>query len=488
MSMRNRAGLIYWAALAAAAASACAGDAPTTSPPTVVVSPAGVALAVDDTVRLRVVVLGPSGDTIIGAPLAFTSGDTAVARVDTGGLVTAVRSGAVTVGVSSGSSVASVAISVVVNGTLRVTPESAFMQQGDTLRLTWEVRDSLGAIVGPAPTNLRSLDSTVLRVSQGGSVSFAGHAGTVGVEVSSAGRRDTAVITAVVARVAHPSDGYSCCVGIGAQGRVYVMTDGWLRELDMTNAWLDGFLFYHRNISDLKMNQVLDRAFLTDPYFGWVVSVDPASGASGVDSFAVADAQSVAVAPGDTVIYVAGWDTQVHGLRVAGGERVDSFPGMGCDLTTRERMLYLAGCLTQLTSVVEYDMEARAVRRTLPMPTAGHRTLVSADGQELYVGAQGSLYFVNLLTGAVVDTITLARPHDYVTGLALQPGTGLLWVSVGRQIPTPPWHQGYLLVIAPAEPRAVRWVYVSGIPQRLAFTASGMGIVPNADSWLDLVR
>ena len=492
--MRDPGPVIRPAVLAAVTALACAGDRLTEPPPTLVVSPTAVTITVDDTIRLRAVVLGPRGDTLQGVPLTFASADTSVARVDSTGLVTAIDYGDVLVVIASGDATGAAAIHVARNGYLRVSPDSAFLQEGDTVALAWVVRDSLGAIVDPAPVRFRPLDSAVVRVSGGGRVTFAGRAGTVGVEVNSAGRRDTTVITAVVARVDHYWDGYSCCVAIGTLGRVWVMTDGWLLSLDLSGPYgpyFAGAWYYHRNASDMKMNGARTRAFITDPYFGWVVALDPAESAAGVDSFPVGGASSVLVAPGDSVIYVSGSTSsggQVYGLRVTGGARIDSLPVSACDLVARQHLLYTAGCLTRLTSVVEYDMTARVVRRTLELPRAPWRLLVSADGSELYAGAEGWLYFVSLVTGAVADSIRLADQYAFVSGLALQPGTGLLWVSVSRQGITHPGEKGHLLVIAPAERRVVRWVFVRGNPQRLAFTASGMGVVPNDGYWVDLVR
>lgn len=114
---------------------------------TVTLEPSSVTLdALGDTIRLAVTVLNQNGDPMTDVPIAYTTTDASVVRVDGFGLVTAVGNGSAVVTAASGAAtgVATVTVEQMV-AQVRVSPDSAtLIAIGDTLRLKAEALDSQG--------------------------------------------------------------------------------------------------------------------------------------------------------------------------------------------------------------------------------------------------------------------------------------------------------------------------------------------------------
>src|SRR5436190_12837398 len=156
-----------------------------TVPASIVVAPDSVRVSVDDTARIRAVVLNVAGDTLTDAPILFASQDTTIATIDSAGLVRGRAGGVSDLIVASGSVTATVRVHVRVNGTLVMSPDVGFIQGTDTLQLTVVVRDSADAVVANPIVRYHSLDTTVVRVSAAGGVTFGAVAGTVTITASS---------------------------------------------------------------------------------------------------------------------------------------------------------------------------------------------------------------------------------------------------------------------------------------------------------------
>ena len=142
-------------ALAAAAVllgTLSCGDDGTTEPPvpvatTVTVTPDSVELAaLEDTEQLTAQVLDQNGWAMAGASVSWSSGDTAVAVVDTAGLVMATGNGLVAITATAGSASGSATVTVeqVVSGTIAIAPAVGTLALGDTLRLVAEAVDGNG--------------------------------------------------------------------------------------------------------------------------------------------------------------------------------------------------------------------------------------------------------------------------------------------------------------------------------------------------------
>ena len=97
--------------------------------------------------------------------MAWSSGDTAVATVDTSGLVTAVANGRATVTALSGevSDTASIAVSQIA-ATVEITPATRTLAAGDTVRLVATATDGNGHVVEAAAFGWTSSDTAVASV------------------------------------------------------------------------------------------------------------------------------------------------------------------------------------------------------------------------------------------------------------------------------------------------------------------------------------
>lgn len=122
-----------------------------------------------DTLQVVAFVRDRLGTAIAGAPLAWSSADTAVARVDGRGRVTAVSPGTTRVMVASGPMIAGFPVTVtVLPGSLTVDADTLrFASLGDTKTLSATVRDTRGDEMEPTAVQWRSLDSSVAEVSAG---------------------------------------------------------------------------------------------------------------------------------------------------------------------------------------------------------------------------------------------------------------------------------------------------------------------------------
>ena len=121
--------------------------------------------AIDETVRLSADVHDQLGRPIIGAAVLWSSDDTAIATVDTSGLVTAVANGSATVTALSGgvSDGASIVVSQTA-ATVKIAPTTHMLAAGDTVRLVATATDDNGHPVADAAFGWTSSDIAVASV------------------------------------------------------------------------------------------------------------------------------------------------------------------------------------------------------------------------------------------------------------------------------------------------------------------------------------
>lgn len=149
---------------------------------TVTLEPSSVTLdALGDTIRLAATVLNQHGDAMAGVPIAYTTTDASVVRVDGFGLVTAFGNGSAVVTAASGAAtgVATVTVEQMV-AQVRVSPDSATLVAiGDTLRLEAEALDSQGREVPGTYVFEWSSDDSVAAVDESGLVTAVGNGNAV---------------------------------------------------------------------------------------------------------------------------------------------------------------------------------------------------------------------------------------------------------------------------------------------------------------------
>ena len=153
----------------------------------VTVTPSADTLVAGDTLRLAAGVHDANGHPVAGAEIAWASGDTAVARVDSAGLVTGVSAGETTVTAASGSVAGEARLTVAAPAptTLTIAPEFVSLSAlGDTVRLSAEVLDQIGRALPGAEVVWSSADTAVASVDSAGLVTASGTGETTVTAVS----------------------------------------------------------------------------------------------------------------------------------------------------------------------------------------------------------------------------------------------------------------------------------------------------------------
>ncbi len=127
--------------------------------------------ALDSTARLSTEVFDQNGQTMEGAVIAWSSSDTAVATVDSAGLVTAAGNGAASVTATAGtvSSSATVSVAQVVDS-ITVLLAADRLVAGDALPVAGEAVDANGHAIATAEFAWASSDASVVRVDGSGTV------------------------------------------------------------------------------------------------------------------------------------------------------------------------------------------------------------------------------------------------------------------------------------------------------------------------------
>ncbi len=139
---------------------------------TVIVSPGQAAVTVGQTIALTVQITDDNGNLLTGRPVAYESGNAAVASVSTDGVVRGVAAGATTITVTSEGRTGSMQVTVLPTpvASIRVEPATASLAVGDSVRLTASALDAGGNVLAQRPVTWTSGAPTVLSVSATGSV------------------------------------------------------------------------------------------------------------------------------------------------------------------------------------------------------------------------------------------------------------------------------------------------------------------------------
>ncbi len=148
----------------------------------VTVTPTADTVFAGDTLRLLASAADANGHVVAGAEFAWSSSDTAVARVDGAGLVNGVTVGEATVNATSAGVTGTAQVKVVapVAAHVTVTPaEALLVALGDTVRLVAEVLDQIGRGMPDAEVAWSSADTMVATVDAAGLVTAAGNGETI---------------------------------------------------------------------------------------------------------------------------------------------------------------------------------------------------------------------------------------------------------------------------------------------------------------------
>ena len=174
------------------------------------VSPATTELtALGATVQLSAEVRDQNGAVMAGATVTWASSNAGAATVNASGLVTAVSNGGATITATAGGASGSATVSVAQEvSAVAVTPDTATVLEGDTLRLAATAADANGHAVTGAELAWASGDTAVAVVDASGLVTgvAAGQVQVTATAVGLTGSAELAVVTPLPTTVAVTPD------------------------------------------------------------------------------------------------------------------------------------------------------------------------------------------------------------------------------------------------------------------------------------------
>ena len=147
-------------------------------PTAVAVSPATATVVEGDSLRLTATATNVYGQVVSGVEFEWASGNTAVAVVDTTGLVTGVGTGEVQVTATAAGVTGRAELAVVapLPTTIAVTPDTVVLSWvGQTAQLTAEVLDQGGRVMDGIPVTWLSAETTVATIDASGSLTAVGN-------------------------------------------------------------------------------------------------------------------------------------------------------------------------------------------------------------------------------------------------------------------------------------------------------------------------
>jgi len=175
------------------------------------VTPSTATLDVGQTVQLTATPRDAAGNALAGRSVAWTSGNTAVATVNSSGRVTGVAAGSAVIKATSEgvNGAATVTVTAVPVASVTVSPPTATVAVGSTVQLTATPRDAAGNALAGRAVSWSSGNTAMATVSSTGRVTGV-TAGSVTITATSEGVSGTAAVT----------------VTTGLQGTYYVSPSG----------------------------------------------------------------------------------------------------------------------------------------------------------------------------------------------------------------------------------------------------------------------
>lgn len=185
--------------VAVAMLSACGGDDPI-SVSSVSVSPASVSVALGASTQLAAATLDGNGTVITGRPVTWSTANASIATVS-GGRVTGVAPGAVTITATSEGQTGSAAITVLppTVATVTISPVNPTISEVDTLRLSAVLRAADGSVLTGRPITWASATPANATISNSGLVSGV-QPGTSVITATSEGKSATATVTITISQ------------------------------------------------------------------------------------------------------------------------------------------------------------------------------------------------------------------------------------------------------------------------------------------------
>ena len=188
--------------------------------------------ALRDTVRIAAEVRDQIGKVMSGFPVAWATADTAVAVVDSAGLVTAVSDGASTITATADTVTGKADVSVArVVSTISVSPAADSLLPGDTLRLVATALDANGHAMPGIDFEWSSTDDSAAVVDNSGLVKGLAE-GVVTIVAATGGVEGHARITVV-----HPDRATLIAIYNTTGGPNWNHSDNWLSDAPLRDWW-----------------------------------------------------------------------------------------------------------------------------------------------------------------------------------------------------------------------------------------------------------
>lgn len=432
----------------------------------IIVSPNPAPVYQKTTLQLHAQVMDAVGAPIPGAPISYTASDTTMLTVSTTGLIQSLGpAGKTTVILSSGA--VSDTLSVVVTqvpSDLRVTPSTAQIDPHGQTQLTATLIDAIGATIPTSSFGWTPSDQSIITVSSTGLVTSVGPVGIASVTVTSGALRKTVPVH--VGMITHPSATSittsvpffawgigTCSTGViiapNENNGASIRIDPAAETLTSINGNTDGYdVAFSPDcrtayIADFGATRVDVIDVATNTVTGSVPTVDPYSVQMDRDS------HNLFVGSGGFVS-LYNLDTGIEHARILGAGQVNAI--------TRHPSLdfvYASGD----SMVTEIDGFTGAPTRQWRFALLAQQTVVSQDGNTLYVAIQGGdVEVIDLSTGTRQQPIVGAGGF----GAALTPDGTQLWVVSGTT----------LKIIDPVA-RTFRTVTLPGVGRRIVFSVDG---------------
>lgn len=154
-----------------------------------ILTPSRTELGIGEELQLAAIVADQKGQGLSGWPLTWSSLDSLIAQVSSSGRVRAIAPGAVTIRAQATNGVrGDVSLSVKSPvASLTLSASGVVLQIGQSVAVTFEARDSTGALMAAAPSEWSSSDGAIASVSNSGAISALG-VGTATVTLRVLGR------------------------------------------------------------------------------------------------------------------------------------------------------------------------------------------------------------------------------------------------------------------------------------------------------------
>ncbi len=448
----------------------------------VVVAPAAPTMPQKGTLQLHAAVLDAVGDTVQGAPLAFSSSNQTLAVVSGDGLVvSAGPAGQTTILVTSGSLSTSVPLTIEQVPTSISGPPSIGLGKGTQLQLHLALLDAVGTPIPGATFQYASSDAGIVTVSSTGLLTSAGPLGSATITVTSGTL--TKKITVSVVTVTHPQGNIVSTVSVGGSnygvaiskaGVVYVVQLGsGLVRADLP-SFTFGTLFSVSGAWSVAFAPNGATAYVSGYSSTGLAIVDVASNTvtGTVTAGTAGDAYDVAVSQDGSRVFM-GADGHVYVIDPVAKSVVYNVAVSGAanHISVHPSQPFVYASLFDAQEVDEVNVQTGVVTQRFSVPGTPQGSVVSPDGSYLYIANEsGTLDILNLSTKTIETSVSLGCPGF---GIAMTPDSQQLWVSCG--------YGNVVKVVDIASQTVVATIAAGNSPRRVAFDAAGTTAVVVGD-------